>query len=257
MGVINLSPDSFAGDGLGDDLDAALEKARRFVSEGVDIIDVGGESTRPGSTPIPVEEELRRVIPVIELLAREVPVPISVDTYKSEVARRAVSAGARMINDVWGLKFDPKVARVAAEHRLPLILMQNQRDAPFRDFFPELISSLRRSIEIALESGVEWTDIIIDPGIGFGKTVEQNLEIVRRVGEVRRLGRPVLIGPSRKSFIGLVLDLPVEERLEGTAAVVAIGIASGADMVRVHDVREMIRVVRMSDAIVRGRLAAR
>ncbi len=193
------------------------------------------------------------MLPVIERLASELSVPVSIDTYKSEVARKAVAAGARMINDVWELKRDPKLARVAAEAGVPLVISQNQRDSHFHDFFPELIASLKRSIQVALDAGVAWDNIIIDPGVGFGKTAEQNVEIVRRLAELKVLGRPILLGTSRKSFIGHVLDLPVDQRLEGTAATVAIGIANGADIVRVHDVAQMVRVARMSDAIVRGK----
>jgi dihydropteroate synthase len=252
MGIVNVDPDSFSGDGLCD-ADAAVVQGKRFAAEGADIIDVGGESTRPGFKSISIDEELGRVMPVIERLARELSVPVSIDTYKSEVARRAVAAGARMINDVWELKRDPKLARVAAEAGVPLVISQNQRGSKFHDFFPELIASLKKSMQIALDAGVDWNNIIIDPGVGFGKTVEQNVEIVRRLAELKVLGRPILLGTSRKSFIGHVLDLPVDQRLEGTAATVAIGIANGADMVRVHDVAQMVRVVKMSDAIVRGK----
>jgi len=254
MGIVNVDPDSFSGDGLRD-AESAVAQGKRFAAEGADIIDVGGESTRPGFEPIPADEELRRVLPVIERLSGELPVPVSIDTYKSEVARQAVAAGARMINDVWELKRDPKLARVAAEAGVPLIISQNQRDSKFHDFFPELIASLKKSIQVALDAGVTWDNIIIDPGVGFGKTVEQNVEIVRRLAEMKALGRPILLGTSRKSFIGHVLDLPVDQRLEGTAATVAIGIAHGADIVRVHDVAQMVRVVKMSDAIVRGKLS--
>jgi len=252
MGIVNVDPDSFSGDGLRD-AESAIDQGKRFAAEGADIIDVGGESTRPGFEPVSADEELGRVLPVIERLASELPVPVSIDTYKSEVARKAVAAGARMINDVWELKRDAKLARVAAEAGVPLVISQNQRDSRFEDFFPELIASLKRSIQVALDAGVDWNNIIIDPGVGFGKTVEQNVEIVRRLAELKALGRPILLGTSRKSFIGHVLDLPVDQRLEGTAATVAIGIANGADVVRVHDVAQMVRVVRMSDAIVRGK----
>ena len=252
MGIVNVDPDSFSGDGLRD-AESAIDQGKRFAAEGADIIDVGGESTRPGFEPVSADEELGRVLPVIERLASELPVPVSIDTYKSEVARKAVAAGARMINDVWELKRDPKLARVAAEAGVPLVLSQNQRDSRFEDFFPELIASLKRSIQVALDAGVDWNNIIIDPGVGFGKTVEQNVEVVRRLAELKALGRPILLGTSRKSFIGHVLDLPVDQRLEGTAATVAIGIANGADMVRVHDVAQMVRVIKMSDAVVRGR----
>jgi len=252
MGVLNLSPDSFSGDGLSD-IQAVEARARRFVACGADIIDIGGESTRPGSQPVSVDEELGRVIPAIERLAGELTVPLSIDTYKSAVASRAVVAGARMINDVWGLKQDLNLAQVAAEAGVPIILASNQRDKPCDDIMPEVISSLKRSISLAKEAGVAEQNIIIDPGIGFGKSLEQNLEIIHRLAELKSLGRPILLGTSRKSMIGLVLDLPPDQRLEGTAATVAIGIANGADMVRVHDVQQMVRVCRMSDAIVRGR----
>lgn len=252
MGIVNVDPDSFSGDGLRD-AESAIDQGKRFAAEGADIIDVGGESTRPGFDPISAEQELGRVLPVIERLASELPVPVSIDTYKSEVARKSVAAGARMINDVWELKRDPELARVAAEAGVPLVISQNQRGSRFHDFFPELIASLKRSIQVALDAGVAWDNIIIDPGVGFGKTAEQNVEIVRRLAELKVLGRPILLGTSRKSFIGHVLDLPVDQRLEGTAATVAIGIANGADIVRVHDVAQMVRVARMSDAIVRGK----
>jgi dihydropteroate synthase len=252
MGIINVSPDSFSGDGLSS-VDAAVAQAQRFVAEGVDILDVGGESTRPNSAPMTVDEELRRVIPVLERLAGKVKVPLSVDTYKFEVARRALEAGAEMINDIWGLKREPRLAELAADRGVPVILMSNQRDRPVRNIVPAVLSNLKRAVDLALDAGVPWENIIIDPGIGFGKTLEQNLELVRRLGELKVLGRPVLLGTSRKSMIGLVLNLPAEERLEGTAASIAIGIARGADMVRVHDVKEMMRVCRMSDAIIRGK----
>ena len=256
MGVINLSPDSFSGDGLGGDIEAIVAQARRFVNEGADIIDIGGESTRPGTEPLPiddVEEELRLVVPAIERLASELPVPLSIDTYKPAVAGRAVKAGAAMINDIWGLKRDPRLAQVAAGTGVPIVLMSNQRDAPCSDIIPEVISSLGRSISIAMDADVAWENIIIDPGIGFGKSVAQNLEIIQRLAELMSLGRPTLLGTSRKSMIGHVLDLPVDQRLEGTAATVAIGIANGADVVRVHDVKQMVRVCRMSDAIIQRR----
>jgi len=255
MGICNLSPDSFSGDGLGSDMAAIVAQARRFVDEGADIIDVGGESTRPGMEPLStddVDRELELVIPAIERLVNEVPVPLSVDTYKSAVARRAVKAGASMINDIWGLKRDHRIAEVAAEAGVPLILMGNQRDAPVRlGIVSRVIAELERSIELATEAGVPGENIIIDPGIGFGKSQEQNLELVNRLAELKSLGKPILLGTSRKSVIGLALDLPPDQRVEGTAATLAIGIANGADIVRVHDVKEMVRVCRMSDAIIR------
>lgn len=262
MGIINLSPDSFSGDGI-TDLEAAVAQAHSLVSQGADILDIGGESTRPGSAPVSIDEEIRRVVPVIERLVSDVTIPLSIDTCKSEVARRALEAGATMINDQWGLKKDPQLAALAAQRGVPLILMSNQRDkggydaeiqrdtAYYKDIMAEVTSSLRKSLELALKLGVPRESVIIDPGIGFGKTWRQELEIIRRLEELKELGRPILIGPSRKSFIGLVLDLPADERLEGTAAAIAIGIVKGADMVRVHDVQQMVRVCRMSDAIVR------
>jgi len=252
MGIVNLTPDSFSGDGVGGDTEGAVAQAHRQAAEGADIIDIGGESTRPGSTPVSLDEELGRVMPVAERLGRELKVPFSIDTYKAEVAQRALAAGASMINDIWGLKADPELARVAAEAGVPLILMHNQQGTAYSDLVPEVLASLQRSMELALSAGVRPENIIIDPGIGFGKTAQHNLEILRRLSEFKALGRPILLGTSRKSTIGRVLDLPVTERLEGTAATVALGIATGADMVRVHDVQAMLRVCRMSDAIVRG-----
>lgn len=254
MGICNLSIDSFSGDGLGSDVEATVSQARRFVAEGADVIDIGGESTRPGTKPVSsVGEELKLVVPAIERLSSELSVPISIDTYKSTVASRAVKAGAKMINDIWGLKQDPELAQVAAETGVPIVLMSNQRDTPCYDIMTEVISSLEKSINLAIKKGVAWQNIIIDPGIGFGKTLGQNLEIIRRLDELKVLGRPILLGTSRKSMMGLVLDLPADQRLEGTAATVSIGIAKGADMVRVHDVRQIVRVCRMSDAIIRRR----
>ena len=255
MGVCNLSLDSFAGDGLGDDIEATVAQARRMVAEGADIIDIGGESTRPGTEPLSSEDidnELRLVIPAIERLASELPVPLSIDTYKSGVAVRAVKAGASMINDIWGLKRDPGIAQVAAEAGVPIILMANQRDAPPRvGIMAKVISGLEASINLAMKAGVAWENIIIDPGIGFGKSLEQNLEIINRLAELKQLGRPILLGTSRKTMIGQVLDLPPDQRVEGTSATIAIGIANGADMVRVHDVLQMVHVCRMSDSIIR------
>jgi len=262
MGIVNMSPDSFSGDGV-TNVEAAGAQAHRFVSEGADILDIGGESTRPGSSPIPVEEEIRRIVPVIERVASELAVPISIDTYKSEVARRALEAGATMLNDQWGLKKDGQLAELAAERGVPIILMSNQRDkggydagaqrdsGHYEDVMAEVISSLRKSMETAAKTGVLPENVILDPGIGFGKTWQQDVEIIRRLRELKVLGRPIMIGPSRKSLIKMVLNVPPNERVEGTAAVVAIGIANGADIVRVHDVKQMVRVCRMSDAIVR------
>lgn len=253
MGIINVTPDSFSGDGLGDNVAAAAAQARRFVEEAADILDIGGESTRPGHTPVSVEEELRRVIPAIEAVRAAVSVPISIDTYKSQVARAALDAGADLINDVWGLKQDPELARLAAQRGVPIVLMHNQQGTQYTDLLGDIITGLRESCRIALDAGVPEEQIIIDPGMGFGKNWEQNLVLLRRLSELKALGRPILLGTSRKSTIGKVLgDLPPDQRVEGTAATVALGIAAGADMVRVHDVLAMARVARMADAIVRG-----
>jgi dihydropteroate synthase len=253
MGILNLSPDSFSGDGVGDDVEAAVAQAKRLVDDGADIIDVGGESTRPGAKPVSADDELRRVMPVIENLAGELSVPISIDTYKSAVASRAVKAGAGMINDVWGLKGDPRLAQVAAEAGVPVILVSYLQDSARYDIITEVISSLKRSIEQAMAAGVAEPNIIIDPGIGFGKSAEQNLEIIRRLPELKALNRPILLGTSRK----FMLNQPPDQRLEATAATVAIGIANGVDMVRVHDVRQMVQVCRMSDFIIRRRQSGR
>ncbi len=256
MGVVNATPDSFSGDGIADDPDAAVRQAKRFVDDGADVIDIGGESTRPGATPVGADEEMRRVVPVIERITQAVDLPLSIDTHKSAVADAALNAGVSMINDVWGLKHDPHLADLAAEAGVPIVLMHNQQGTGYEDLVAEILDSLQRSIEAARAAGVPKDSIIVDPGIGFGKTAEQSLEVLRRLDEFQILGQPLLVGTSRKSAIGLVLDLPVDQRLEGTAATVAVAIAKGADMVRVHDVRAMARVARMTDAIVRGWPAA-
>ena len=257
MGVINVTPDSFSGDGLGGNIDAAVQQALRFQSEGADIMDIGGESTRPasiysGAGPVSTDEEIERVIPVIEALASVLEIPVSVDTYKAAVATEALAAGASMINDVWGFRRDPDMAGVAANAGVPVVLMHNQHHTRYSDLVPDVIGVLRQMADAAVAAGVRRENIILDPGMGFGKTAEHNLEMLRRLGEFQSLGAPLLVGMSRKSTIGYVLDLPVEERLEGTAATVALSVAFGADIVRVHDVREMARVARMSDAVVRG-----
>lgn len=263
MGIINVSPESFSGDGISN-IEQAVAQGCSFVEEGADILDVGGESTRPGSSPVSPEEEIRRVLPVIEHLKDKVSVPISIDSYKYEVARRALIAGANIVNDQWGLKTEPKLAELAAENNAPIILMSNQRDrggydavvgrdtADYEDVIKVVITSLRKSVALAKRAGVPKKNIIIDPGIGFGKTWQQDIEIIRRLKELKELGYPILVGTSRKSLIKMVLNLPVHQRIEGTAATVAISIANGADIVRVHDVKQMARVCKMTDAIVRG-----
>ena len=218
MGIINLSPDSFSGDGLGTDIPAIVEQALRFQEEGADFLDVGAESTRPGSTPISVEEEIRLLTPALEAVSSVAKVPVSVDTYKAGVARQAVAAGAAIINDIWGLKSDPELAQVAAETGTPLVLMHNQETRRYNRLLPDIFASLNRSVEAAKSAGIPSHNIILDPGIGFGKTPDHNLEILNRLPEFRDLGYPLLLGTSRKSTIGFVLDLPEDQRLEGTAA---------------------------------------
>lgn len=260
MGILNVTPDSFSDGGLFFNEESAVRQALRMQEEGADIIDIGGESTRPGAEKISVKEEIRRVLPVIEALAKKVRVPISIDTYKAPVAEAAVSAGASLINDISGLRFDPKMARVAARHKVPVVLMhikgtpEDMQKAPaYRALVPEIIESLRESIAIAKDAGIPDNMIIIDPGIGFGKTVGHNLEIIRRLNEFEGLEKPILLGPSRKSFIGTILGgLPATERLEGTAAAVAVGIFNGANIIRVHDVKAMLRVARIADALRHG-----
>ena len=252
MGVINVTPDSFSGDGLGSDIPAIVNLAVQMEAEGADFLDVGAESTRPGSTPISAEEELARLLPALEAVWSHVQIPISVDTYKAQVARRAVEAGAVIINDVWGLKADPQIANVAAEMGTSLIIMHNQDNRNYQHLLQDISDSLSDSVALARQAGVPEVNIILDPGIGFSKTPEHNLEVLGRLNELKALGYPLLVGTSRKSTIGLVLDLPVDQRREGTAATVALAIQSGADIIRAHDVKEMVRVCRMSDAIVRG-----
>ena len=251
MGIINVTPDSFSGDGVVDPAQA-IEQGREMEAAGADILDVGGMSSRPGHQEIAVADELERVMAVLPRLAREVKVPISIDSYRYEVAEAAVAQGATIINDIWGLKREPRLAELAAARNCGLVLMHNQAGTESSDVVAEVLESLRRSIELAESAGVARDALVVDPGIGFGKTAEQNLEVIRRLGELKVLGLPILLGTSRKSTIGKVLGLPVEDRLEGTAATVALGIAAGADIVRVHDVAPMVRVARMSDAVVRG-----
>jgi dihydropteroate synthase len=268
MGIVNVTPDSFSGDGLGADIEEAVAQARRFAQEGADIVDIGGESTRPRARAIPAQEEMDRVLPVIERLAGEMDVPVSIDTYKASVAQAALEAGAQMVNDVWGLRRDGELAGVVARWGVPVVVMHNRerggaavvsphlggsyQGAEYEDLMADIVRELRQSVGIATQAGIPRQKIIVDPGIGFAKTVAQSIEALRRLAELKVLGCPILIGTSRKSLVGYTLDLPTEERLEGTAATVAIGIANGADIVRVHDVREMTRVARMTDALVRS-----
>ncbi|MGB9886934.1 MAG: dihydropteroate synthase [Moorellales bacterium] len=251
MGILNVTPDSFSDGGLYLEPDRAVARAREMVAEGADIIDVGAVSTRPGHTPVSAEEEWRRLAPVLSRLVEAVEVPVSVDTWRAATAEAALALGAHLINDQWGLQADPDLARVAARYGAPVVLMHNQEHRQYRDLMGDILRFLRRSVAIAEENGIPREKLIVDPGIGFGKDTEQNLEVLHRLGELRSLGLPILLGTSRKSVIGNTLGLPVEERLEGTAATVALGIASGADIIRVHDVKAMVRVARMADAVVR------
>ena len=248
MGIVNVTPDSFSGDGVTDH-GAAVDQGLRMVAEGADLLDVGGESTRPGHQPVTAEVELGRVLPVVERLARESGVPVSIDTWKLSVAEAAVAAGATIINDIWGLQRSPGLAGLAAREGLGLVLMHNQEGTAYADLMAELLASLRRSMAVAEAAGVSAERVIVDPGIGFGKTAEQNLVVLRRLAELGSLDRPLLVGTSRKSFIGRLLDLPVDDRVEGTAASVAAAILRGADIVRVHEVRAMARVVRVAEAL--------
>ena len=272
MGILNVTPDSFSGDGIiakGDVIALAVEQAREFILHGADILDVGGESTRPGSEPVNAEDEMDRVVPVIEALRKNFPqVLISIDTYKAKVADAAIQAGANIINDVWGFRADSELAPVAAKYKVPVILMHNRSNpasvevreklggtyigAEYDDLLEDVKRELLASVNIAVKAGVEEKLMLLDPGIGFGKKREHNLELINRLDEIRLLGYPILLGTSRKSFIGFTLDLPPEQRIEGTAATVAVGITRGADIIRVHDVKEMVRVAKMTDAIVRA-----
>ncbi|MBT98666.1 MAG: dihydropteroate synthase [Dehalococcoidia bacterium] len=252
MGIINLTPDSFSGDGLGGDVSSAVDQALRFQEEGADILDIGAESTRPRHEQIPEEEELARLMPALEAVAKRVDLPISVDTYKAAVARRAVSAGAVIINDIWGLKAQPELAQVAADTGAGLVLMHNQSGTKYDDLVPNILSSLNNSVDVAVKAGVPKENIIVDPGIGFGKTPDQNLLVLNQLEALKETGCPILTGTSRKSTLGMLLDMPPEERMEGTAATVSLSIVGGADIVRVHDVKEMVRVSLVTDAVVRG-----
>jgi len=271
MGIINLTPDSFSGDGTLQDRDPfqyTLEKAKQFLENGADILDIGAESSRPGSKPISASLELRRLLPVLKALKKEnVRGIISIDTYKAKVAKQCLENGANWINDIWGLRKDANLADILSKYDAPIVLMHNRskpgavknnerlgsvyQGADYSNFMEEIKSDLLESVSLALKAGIKKENIILDPGIGFGKTVQQNLALINRLDEIKALGCPILIGPSRKSFLGAILDLPVEERLEGTAASIAIGIARGADIVRVHDVKSMARIVKVTDALTR------
>lgn len=252
MGIINLTPDSFSGDGLAADVDSAVALALKMEGDGADIIDIGAESSRPGASPVSAAEELERLMPGLEAVCAAVKIPVSVDTYKASVAASAIDAGASIINDVWGFLADGEMARVAADAGVPVVLMHNQREARYHDLVPDVIEGLNRSLSVATGAGVDEGNIVVDPGIGFGKTADHNLELLRRLPEIKEMGFPMLLGVSRKSTIGRLLNLPEDDRVEGTAAAVSLSIVGGADIVRVHDVKQMVRVVRMTDAVVRG-----
>lgn len=258
MGIINVTPDSFSGDGvLARDrvspLEAVVEGARRMVADGADLLDIGGESTRPGHRPIPIDEELDRVVPAVRAVRRALPdIPISIDTTKPAVAAAALTEGADLINNVWGVGRDDALPRLAAERRVPLVLMHNRAAPEYRELLPEILADLDAALERAVRLGVDPDALIVDPGFGFGKTAEQNLQLLRELDRLQSLGRPILLGTSRKSTLGRVLDLEPDERVEATVATTALAIAAGVDIVRVHDVRANVRAARMADAIIRG-----
>ncbi|MDR3593768.1 dihydropteroate synthase [Clostridium sp.] len=252
MGILNFTPDSFSDGGKFDNIDIAIEHVKKMIEDGADIIDVGGESTRPNHTPVGEAEEINRVVPIIKAIREKFDIPISIDTYKAKVAEKAVEAGANLINDVWGFKMEREIAKVAAKYNVPCCLMHNRNNTDYNDLIDEILEDLKESIKIAKDAGVKDENIILDPGIGFGKTYEQNLETMNNLQRLKELGYPILLGTSRKSMIGLTLDLPVEERVEGTVATTVIGIMKDAcDFVRVHDVLENYRAAKMTDAIVR------
>ena len=258
MGILNVTPDSFSGDGLGADIGSTISRAVEFEQSGADIIDVGGESTRPpslygASQPVSEDEELSRVIPVIEHLINEIDIPISIDSYKAKVADEAITAGASMANDVCALRGDPEMAKTIAAAGVPVVLMHNQRQPCYGDVVRDVVGGLKERVVEAISAGIPPSNVIVDPGIGFGKTVAHNLELLRRLNEFHSIPHPLLIGTSRKSLVGRILDLPVNDRIEGTAATVSLSIVGGADIVRVHDVKQMSRVARMTDAVVRGK----
>ena len=257
MGIINVTPDSFSGDGLmaanPDPVAAAVARATQMAAEGADILDIGGQSTRPGHAEVSLNEELARVIPVMKEVHRALPdMPLSIDTTSAEVAEAAVEVGARLFNDIWGTAAEPALLKLAADLAMPIVLMHNREEARYSNVVAEVIADLQRAVDTAVAAGIAWERLIVDPGIGFGKTPEHNLALLHDLAALQVLGRPVLLGASRKSTIGKVLDLPRDQRLEGTLATTALGIAAGIDMARVHDVKENVRVARMSDAVLRA-----
>jgi len=256
MGILNVTPDSFSDGGRYIDPEAAVEQARRMVAEGAEIIDIGGESTRPGGAAVSLEEELNRVIPAVRALKEAgITVPLSIDTYKSEVARQALDAGAHILNDIWGLQRDAEMAKVAADYGCPIVVMHNRTEAVYDNFIPDVLQDLQKSIRLAHEAGIRDEQIILDPGIGFAKTYEHNLQLMNELHRIVALGYPVLLGTSRKSMIRTALQLPPDDVVEGTAATVTMGIVQGCQIMRVHDVKAIKRVAVMTDAIVKHRLS--
>lgn len=251
MGILNITPDSFSDGGVYNELELAIERARRLIECGADIIDVGGESTRPGAECVEESEEISRVIPVIKAIKKQFNIPISIDTYKSKTAEEAIKAGADIINDVWGFKKDKKMAQVAAKYNVPCILMHNREVSKYNNLIEEMKNDLMESVNIAIRAGVEREKIILDPGMGFAKSYEDNLSVMKHLDEIVNLGFPILLGTSRKSMIGLTLNLPPDERIEGTIATTVLGIEKGCDFIRVHDVLENKRAAVMTDRIVR------
>ena len=249
MGILNVTPDSFSDGGKYNTLDAALAQTERMIAEGADLIDIGGESTRPGYQMLSEEEEMARVLPVIEAVKKRFDIPISLDTYKAGVAKAGIAAGADLINDIWGLKYDPQMADVIAGAGVPCCLMHNRKQADYQDVMTDVLADMEQSLEIAQSAGIPYQNIIVDPGVGFGKTYEHNLQIINQLEKLHCFGLPVLLATSRKSVIGLTLDLDKDERVEGTIATSVIGVMKGCSFVRVHDVKENVRAVRMTRAI--------
>ena len=253
MGILNVTPDSFSDGGKFNEIEAAVAQAKKLIKDGADIIDIGGESTRPGAEYVTEEEEIKRVVPIIKAIKEQLDVIISIDTYKSKTAEEAVKAGADIINDIWGAKYDKNIAKVAAKYNVPIILMHNRQPKPYENLMKDVVADLQESIDIAIKAGVKKDNIILDPGIGFAKTYEENLIVMNNCEIIKEMGYPILLGTSRKSMIGLTLNLPVNERVEGTLATTVMGIMKGLEFVRVHDVLENKRVAVMTDAILRAK----
>lgn len=253
MGILNVTPDSFSDGGKFNEIDAAVNQARKLIEDGADIIDIGGESTRPGAEYVTEEEEIKRVVPIIKAIKEKLDVTISIDTYKARTAEESIKAGADIINDIWGAKYDKNMAKVAAKYNTPIILMHNRENKPYENLMEDVVRDLQESIDIALKAGVKKENIILDPGIGFAKTYEENLIVMNNCEVIKKLGYPMLLGTSRKSMIGLTLNLPVNERVEGTLATSVIGIIKGFEFIRVHDVLENKRVAIMTDTILKAK----